>query len=106
MTLETLISDKPHPRKKFLARIGGAALGVGGLMLVNTGAAGAVTDCLGDCCDLVYCPPNTSLSSCRAAPNYYLWTCPDPGGRTCFCCEQYRSTTDYYIVASAYQCFV
>jgi hypothetical protein len=54
------------------------------------------------CCNLVYCPPNTSLSSCDSV-YHYQWECTESGGYLyCNCCEKKNSSGYYY--ASAYQC--
>lgn len=54
------------------------------------------------CCNLVYCPPNTSYSSCTSV-SHYMWECTMPSGfEYCNCCEKKRSNGTYF--ASGYQC--
>ncbi|MEV4756496.1 hypothetical protein AB0J86_15475 [Micromonospora sp. NPDC049559] len=47
-----------------------------------------------ECCNLVYVPPNVSLSNCLAS-NHYVWTCTfgtvGPYYR-CQCCEKKNSS--------------
>lgn len=50
------------------------------------------------CCNLVFSPPNISMSSCKNVSQekftYYIWTCSG-GGYRCSCCEHkvYGTTT-------------
>lgn len=54
------------------------------------------------CCNLVYCPPNTSYASCSSV-SHYMWECTTSAGfEYCYCCEKKKSGGGYS--ASGYQC--
>ncbi len=91
---------EPIRRRRFLGGLGAGGLTLAGAMFGSAAPADAAS-C--GCCNLVYCPPNTTLTSCRGT-QHYLWSCGYPGSSTtCSCCEKINNR-GYY--ASAYQCNV
>lgn len=87
------------PRRRFLRRLGAAGLAASAGIFVNTSTALAAS-C--GCCNLVYCPPNTDMSTCLAN-SHYLWGCTTSGGFLyCHCCERKNAQGTY--IASAYSC--
>jgi hypothetical protein len=93
---------KPGARR-FARRGFLSTLGAGGLTAAAT-LFGRVTPAQAascGCCNLVYCPPNTTMSSCRSV-SHYLWGCSINYYLHCSCCEKKRSDGTYY--ASAYSC--
>jgi hypothetical protein len=93
-------AGRPIRRRRFLARLGAGGLVAASTMFGRAPAASAAGGC--GCCNLVYCPPNTSYSSCLSV-SHYLWGCQG-GGLRCTCCEKKNSSGIYY--ASAYTCRV
>jgi len=54
------------------------------------------------CCNLVYCPPTISYTTCMNA-SHYMWECTMSSGfEYCNCCERKNSSGGYN--ASGYQC--
>jgi hypothetical protein len=90
------------PRRRFLAGLGASGLVVAEALFGRTAAAEASGDC--SCCNLVYCPPNTTYDSCTSTC-HYLWGCAGSGTITCNCCEKKNCSTGAYY-ASAYTCWV
>lgn len=86
-------------RRRFLSFLGGGGLAAAGALFGVTASAEAAGGC--GCCNLVYCPANTSISSCRSV-SHYLWGCSMSASLHCSCCEKKRSNGSYY--ASAYSC--
>lgn len=87
-------------RRGFLQRVGAGGLVVTAAVFGKTPAAAGATTSVCGCCGLVYCPPNTTLSSCQSV-SHYLWVCVN-GVIRCSCCEKKNNQGQYY--ASAYQC--
>ena len=88
-------------RRRFLSTLGSGGLAAAAAVFARPEAAAAQA-CSGSCCNLVYCPPNTSFSSCINYSNHYLWACALSSRTTCRCCEKRRRTGGYF--ASAYDC--
>jgi len=85
-------------RRRFLARLGAAGLGVAVATFARPGTAYAAT-C--GCCSLANCPPNTTWSYC-VAHMAYSWRCYYSSGGfpwQCECCETSGN------VKSAYACW-
>jgi hypothetical protein len=87
-------------RRRFLRVLGSGGLAAAAAVFARPEAAEAA--CSGSCCNLVYCPPNTSFSSCINYGNHYLWACALSSRTTCRCCEKRRRTGGFF--ASAYSC--
>jgi hypothetical protein len=83
-------------RRRLLAGAGASGLAAAVTVFGRPGAALAANY---GCCNLVYSPPNISMSSCKNVSQekftYYLWKCTTSSGRTCYCCEHkvYGTTT-------------
>jgi len=97
-----LSTEKPMRRGRFLAGLGAGGLVVAEAMFGRPASAAASGGC--SCCNLVYCPANTSYSSCSGAQCHYIWGCAGTGTTTCNCCEKQVCGGGY--IASAYECFV
>jgi hypothetical protein len=73
--------------------LGGA--GAGALAAAATVFGGATPAFAANwhCCNLVFNPPNESLSTCLSGSSehktHYVWTCHNANGSTCRCCESY-----------------
>jgi hypothetical protein len=91
--------DVRIPRRRFLAKMGVAGLAASTGFFASTSTAQAA-DC--QCCNLVYCPPNTDMGTCTSY-SHYLWGCTTSGGFLyCTCCERKDASGSY--IASAYRC--
>ena len=86
-------------RRRFLSVLGGSGLTAAGALFGSAGRAEAAGGC--GCCNLVYCPANTSIGSCQSV-SHYLWGCSVTGSLHCSCCEKKRANGSYS--ASAYSC--
>lgn len=92
--------DVGIPRRRFLSKLGAAGLAASTGFFASESTSAAAGGC--QCCNLVYCPPNTTFGTCMAY-HHYLWGCTTSGGFLwCQCCERFGPGGGY--IQSAYQC--
>jgi hypothetical protein len=89
-------------RRRFMTWIGAAGLTTSAAVFATSTPAAASTQAACPCCNLVYCPPNTSLGACQGG-EHYSWSCRvcNGGCVTCVCCEAKSGGRTY---ASAIEC--
>lgn len=81
------VFDERPPRRKFLTWLGAGGLAAAAGVFGHTGTAQA--SCGLACCNLIYCPPNESISACMNHPGSYTWICNQDQCQSCYCCEDW-----------------
>jgi hypothetical protein len=91
----------PIGRRRLLAGAGASGLAAAITVFGRPGAAFADNY---HCCNLIFSPPNISMSSCKNVSqekfSNYIWVCNRNGYR-CSCCEHYTYDT---VTGSAATC--
>jgi len=88
-TVTNAVKGERVGRRRLLGGLGAGGLAAAAAIFGRSSPAHAAN---WQCCNLVYAPPNISMSACLSA-RHYVWTCSmGSGGLWCQCCERYSSS--------------